>query len=58
MTNAVYDSGMKEYPWLDMPVTTSSSGEEYLKFPTDGGVVLSTLLALHVVAFAAGTLVR
>lgn len=53
-----YDSGTAEHPRLDMPVTASSSGEEYLKLPTDDGVVLSTLLALHVVAFAAGTLVR
>ncbi len=53
-----YDAGSWRRPRIEMPVTTSASGEEYLKLPTDCGVVLSTLLALHVVAFAAGMLVR
>lgn len=53
-----YDAGTQESPRLDMPVTTTASGEEYLKLPTDGGAMLSTLLALHIVAFAVGTLVR
>lgn len=29
-----------------------------MKLPTEGGVVLSTLLALHLTAYAAGMLVR
>jgi hypothetical protein len=53
-----YDAGTLERPRLDMPVTTAASGKEYLKLPTDGGVVLSTLLAPHMVAYAAGMLVR
>ncbi|MDX5895302.1 YaaC family protein [Rubrobacter radiotolerans] len=53
-----YDAGTLESPRLDMPVTTAVSGEEYLKLPTEGGVVLSTLLALHAVSYAAGMLVR
>jgi hypothetical protein len=53
-----YDAGTQEHPRLDMPVTVAASGEEYLKLPTDSGVVLSTLLALHTVAYAAGMLVR
>ncbi len=53
-----YDAGTQDRPRLDMPVTVAASGEEYLKLPTDSGVVLSTLLALHVVAYAAGMLVR
>lgn len=53
-----YDAGSENYPRLELPVTTLPSGEEYLKLPTDGGVVLSTLLALHLVAYAAGMLVR
>ena len=53
-----YEAGTEESPRLAMPVTTEASGEEYLKMPTDSGVVLSNLLALHLVAFAVGTLVR
>ena len=53
-----YDAGTQERARQEMPITTDASGEEYLKLPTDGEVVLSTLLALHLVAFAAGTLVR
>lgn len=53
-----YDAGSADHPRLDMPVAALPSGEEYLKLPTDEGVVLSTLLALHVAAFAASTLVR
>lgn len=53
-----YDAGSRERRRQEMPVATDASGEEYLKLPTDSGVVLSTLLALHLVAFAAGTLVR
>lgn len=53
-----YDAGTLEHPSLDMPITVAASGEEYLKLPTDSGVVLSTLLALHVVAYAVGMLVR
>lgn len=53
-----YDAGTSRRPRIELPVTTSTSGEEYLKLRTDRGVVLSTLLALHVVAFAAGMLVR
>lgn len=52
------EAGSRDRPLLRMPVAASATGEEYLKLPTDGGVVLSTLLALHLVAFAAGTLVR
>ncbi|MDP9474184.1 MAG: YaaC family protein [Actinomycetota bacterium] len=53
-----YDAGTEERPRLDMPVSVAASGEEYLKLPTDGRVILSTLLALHTVAYAAGVLVR
>ena len=53
-----YDAGTEDRPRLDMPVTIDASGEEYLKLPTDCGFTLSTLLALHLIAFAAGTLVR
>ncbi len=53
-----YDAGSEEHPRREMPFTVAASGEEYLKLPTDGGVVLSTLLALHTVAYAAGMLVR
>ena len=56
--NLYYDAGTLEYPRLDMPITVAASGEEYVKLPTDGGVVLSTLLALHLVVYAAGMLVR
>lgn len=41
-----------------MPVSALPTGEEYLKLPTDGGIVLSALLALHLVAYATGILVR
>ncbi len=53
-----YDAGTLENPRLDIPVATAAPGEEYLVLPTDGSVVLSTLLALHAVAYAAGMLVR
>ena len=53
-----YDAGTRERPRIDMPITALASGEEYLVLPTDGGIVLSTLLAFHVTAFAAATLVR
>ena len=53
-----YDAGSEKMPRIDLPVTTLPSGEEYLRLPTDGGVVLSTLLALHLMAYAAGMLVR
>lgn len=53
-----YDAGSSGNPRIEMPIVTSASGDEYLKLPTDRGVVLSTLLALHVVAYAAGMLVR
>jgi hypothetical protein len=36
----------------------AASGETYLKLPTDSGVVISTLLAPHMVAYAASMLVR
>ena len=52
------EAGSLDQPLLRMPVAASASGEEYLKLSTDGGVVLSTLLALHLVAYATGTLVR
>lgn len=42
----------------DLPVATSGAREEYLKLRTEGGFVLSTLLALHLVAYAASSLVR
>ena len=51
------DAGSRDEPRLEMPVA-AASGEEYLKLPTDGGVVLSTLLALHVISYATGMLVR
>lgn len=53
-----YDAGSEKRPRIDVPVTTLPSGEEYLRLPTDGAVVLSTLLALHLAAYAAGMLVR
>lgn len=53
-----YDAGTEERPRLDMPVATAASGEEYLVLPTDGGIVLSTLLSLHLTAYAGGMLVR
>lgn len=52
------DAGSQNDPRLEMPLAVSADGEEYLKLPTDGGVVLSTLLVLHLVAYAAGMLVR
>ena len=52
------DAGSRDEPRLEMPVVAAASGEEYLKLPTDGGVVLSTLLGLHLIAYATGTLVR
>ena len=53
------EAGSRNEPRLQMPVAVSdTSGEHYLKLPTDEGVVLSTLLALHLVAYAAGMLVR
>lgn len=51
-------AGSRNEPRLQMPVAASVSGEEYLKLPTDSGVVLSTLLALHLIAYASGMLVR
>ncbi len=53
-----YDAGTEERPRLEMPVTKSAAEEEFLKLPTEGGSVLSTLLALHLAAYAAGMLVR
>lgn len=53
-----YDAGTEERPRLEMPLTKSASGEEYLKLPTERGILLSTLLALHLTAYAAGMLVR
>lgn len=52
------EAGSRNEPRLQMPVATSASGEEYLKLPTDDGIVLSTLLALHLTAYAVGMLVR
>lgn len=52
------DAGSRDEPHLLMPLAAAASGEEYLKLPTDRGVVLSTLLALHLIAYATGTLVR
>ncbi len=53
-----YEVGSRKRPRLSLPVATLPDGDQYLKLPTESGVVLSTLLALHVVAFAASTLVR
>lgn len=53
-----YEAGSRKEPRLSLPVATLPDGEQYLKLLTDNGLVLSTLLALHVVAFAAGNLVR
>ena len=52
------EAGSRDEPALQMPVADAASGEQYLKLPTDDGVVLSTLLALHLAAYAAGRLVR
>lgn len=52
------DAGSRDAPHLKMPLAATASGEEYLKLPTDGGVALSTLLALHLAAYATGMLVR
>ena len=54
----ICDAGSRNEPHLQMPLAAAASGEEYLKLPTEGGVVLSTLLALHLAAYAAGMLVR
>jgi hypothetical protein len=43
---------------LEELITALTSGEEYLKLPSSSGVVLSSLLALPLVAYAAGMLVR
>lgn len=53
-----YDAGSAQTPRQEMPVTTLASGEEYLKLPADNGILISTLLALHLAAFAASSLVR
>ena len=52
------EAGSRNKPRLEMPVAVSASDEQYLKLPTNRGVVLSTLLALHLAAYAAGMLVR
>ena len=56
--NLAMDAGSKNDPHLRMPAVTAATGEHYLKLPTDEGVVLSTLLALHLAAYATGMLVR
>jgi hypothetical protein len=53
-----YDAGSLDNPRLEAPLTISASGEEYLKLPTDEGILLSTLLALHMASFAMSRLVR
>lgn len=53
-----YDAGSSDEPRTEVPVATSDAGEEYLKLRTEGGVVLSNLLALHLAAYAASSLVR
>jgi hypothetical protein len=53
-----YDAGTRDQPRDDTPLTALVSGEEYLKLPTDGGVLLSILLALHLASFFVGMLVR
>ena len=60
LCNLNTEAGSQNAPCLQMPVAVSASGEQYLKLPTDDGdgVVLSTLLALHLAAYAAGMLVR
>ena len=58
LCNLNTEAGSRNEPRLQMPVAVSASGEQYLKLPTDDGVVLSTLLALHLAAYAAGMLVR
>ncbi|MGF1472944.1 MAG: YaaC family protein [Rubrobacteraceae bacterium] len=52
------EAGSRNEPRLQMPVAADTFGEQHLKLPTDEGVVLSTLLALHLIAYAAGMLVR
>lgn len=52
------EAGSRNKPHLRMPISAEATGEQYLKLPTDNGVVLSTLLALHLVAYATGMLVR
>jgi hypothetical protein len=56
----------RPYAWLGVVLTQAGlppqdwrprSSEEYPKLPTERGTVRSTLLALHLVAFAAGILV-
>ena len=58
-THSMYtDAGSKNEQRLYLPVASSAAGEDYLKLPTDGGIVLSTLLALHLAAYAVGMLAR
>lgn len=58
LCNLNTEAGSRNEWRLQMPVAVSASDAQYLKLPTDDGVVLSTLLALHLVAYAAGMLVR
>lgn len=53
-----YDAGSSDRPRRELPVATAGAGGEYLKLRTEGGVVLSSLLALHLAAYAASSLVR
>ncbi len=53
-----YDAGSREDPRLEAPIAALPSGEQYLKLPTADGVVLSSLLALHLAGYATGMLVR
>lgn len=53
-----FDAGSEARPGLEMPVAADGTGDEYLKLSTGAGITLSTLLALHLTAYAAGMLVR